>query len=88
MHHDLIGNWRSAAGDLKRDGITPSVSASYFASGLWAWDTWKQAVAVAHFHPELAEESIRSMFDSRSDPTILPDRKTKYGHGLRLPEGR
>lgn len=64
----LIGNWRSAAGDLKRDGITPSVSASYFASGLWAWDTWKQAVAVAHFHPELAEESIRSMFDFQIGP--------------------
>jgi putative isomerase len=35
----LIGNWRSAAGDLKSDGIAPSISASYFASGFWAWDT-------------------------------------------------
>ncbi len=64
----LIGNWRSAAGDLKRDGITPSISASYFASGLWAWDTWKQAVAVARFHPEPAEESIRSMFHFQVAP--------------------
>lgn len=64
----LIGNWRSAAGDLKSDGITPSISASYFASGFWAWDTWKQAVAIAHFHPELAKESIRSMFDFQIGP--------------------
>ena len=64
----LIGNWRSAACDLKRDGIVPSTSASYFASGFWAWDTWKQAVAVAHFHPELAEASIRSMFDFQIEP--------------------
>ena len=64
----LIGNWRSAAGDLKRDGISPSISASYFASGFWAWDTWKQAAAVAHFDPELAQESIRSMFDFQIEP--------------------
>ncbi len=64
----LIGNWRSAAGDLKHDGIAPSISASYFASGFWAWDTWKQAAAVAHFHPELAEESVRSMFDFQIEP--------------------
>jgi len=64
----LIGNWRSAAGDLKSDGIAPSISASYFASGFWAWDTWKQAVAVAHFHPKLAEKSIQSMFDFQIEP--------------------
>ena len=70
----LIGNWRSAACDLKTDGIAPSVSASYFASGFWAWDTWKQAVAVAYFHPALAEESIRCMFDFqiRPDDPVRP----------------
>lgn len=59
----LLGNWRSAACDLRSDGITPSISTSYFSSGFWAWDTWKQAVAVVNFAPELAVDSIRSMFD-------------------------
>ena len=73
----LLGNWRSAACDLRSDGITPSISASYFAAGFWAWDTWKQAVAVANFAPELAVESIRSMFDFQigaEDEERLQDR--------------
>src|SRR5699024_1706144 len=40
----------------------------------WAWDTWKAASAVADFNPELAENSIRSMFDYQieSDDDVRP----------------
>ena len=58
----LTTNWRSAAGALQHDGVTPSISNKWF-SGFWAWDTWKQAVGTAVFDPALAESQIRSMFD-------------------------
>ncbi|NUR26615.1 MAG: glycoside hydrolase [Catenulispora sp.] len=71
----LITNWRSAAGALRHDGVTPSISNKWF-SGLWAWDTWKQAVGTAVFDPSLAESQIRSMFDyqvTASDPARPQD---------------
>ncbi len=58
----LIMNWRSKAGELKHDGITPSVSYKWF-NGLWAWDSWKQAVATVKFNPELAKSNVRALFD-------------------------
>lgn len=58
----LTTNWRSAAGALKHDGITPSVSYKWF-NGMWAWDSWKQAVATANFDGELAKNNIRALFD-------------------------
>ncbi len=58
----LIGNWRSPAGALKHNGVTPSVTARWF-NGVWAWDSWKHAYAMAHFAPEIAKDNIRAMFD-------------------------
>lgn len=58
----LITNWRSPAGAIKHDGITPSVSYKWF-NGLWAWDSWKQAVATVNFNEELAKNNIRALFD-------------------------
>lgn len=58
----LLTNWRTAAGDLKHEGIFPSASYQGFY-GFWAWDSWKQAAAVSIFHPELAKNNIRAMFD-------------------------
>lgn len=58
----LIGNWRSKAGALQHDGVSPSVTARWF-NGFWAWDSWKHAYALASFHPELAKDNIRAMFD-------------------------
>ena len=58
----LISNWRSAKGDLFHDGVIPSHAVYYFV-GFWAWDSWKHAVALAHFAPELAKDQIRAMFD-------------------------
>lgn len=58
----LIGNWRSAAGALKHDGVSPSVTARWF-NGFWAWDSWKHVYALAEFNPELAKQNMLTMFD-------------------------
>ncbi|MEV4255827.1 trehalase family glycosidase, partial [Spirillospora sp. NPDC049652] len=58
----LVSNWRGPAGAIRHNGITPSITYKWF-SGLWSWDTWKQAVGTAEFDPALARDQIRSMFD-------------------------
>lgn len=59
----LNGNWRSPAGVLSHDTVTPSVTARWFSGNLtWPWDTWKQAYAMAHFNPNIAMENIRAVF--------------------------
>ncbi|MGL5414518.1 MAG: alpha-glucosidase [Clostridium sp.] len=58
----LTTNWRSAAGAIKHDGIVPSMSYKWFI-GMWAWDSWKQAVATARFNGDLAQNNIRALFD-------------------------
>lgn len=68
----LLSNWRSSKGDLLHDGMVPSHAVGYFV-GFWAWDTWKQAVATAHFEPELAKNQIRSMFDFQDEYGMIAD---------------
>ncbi|OUS27521.1 hypothetical protein A9Q98_09460 [Thalassotalea sp. 42_200_T64] len=66
----MTANWRSAAGALKHDGVTPSVTARWF-NGTWAWDSWKHAYALAHFNNDLAKDNVRAMFDyqvNKTDP--------------------
>jgi beta-galactosidase len=63
----LISNWRKARGGLLHDGVIPSHAVNYFI-GCWAWDSWRFSVALASFHPELAKNNIRAMFDYQ-----LPD---------------
>lgn len=59
----LNGNWRSSAGDMQYDTVTPSVTARWFSGSLtWPWDTWKQATAMAHFNPDVAMANIRTVF--------------------------
>lgn len=58
----LTTNWRSAAGDIKTQGITPSISYRWF-NGFWAWDSWKNALGVLDFDSQLAKDSVRTMFD-------------------------
>lgn len=74
----LIGNWRSAAGELTHDGVTPSVTARWF-NGVWAWDSWKHAVAMAYFAPEVAKDNIRAMFDYQIKPN---DALRPQDHGM------
>ncbi len=71
----LIGNWRSPAGAIKTAGVVPSSTARWF-SGLWPWDSWKHAAAMAHFAPEIAKNNIRALFDyqiTASDPLRSQD---------------
>lgn len=58
----LVHNWRSPAGALLHDAVTPSITYKWF-NGVWAWDSWKQAVALSHFDEELAKSNVLSMFD-------------------------
>jgi len=66
----LIVNWRSAAGDLLHDGITPSIN---LYDGFWAWDSWKHAAACAIFNPELGKSNIKAMFDYQDDFGMVAD---------------
>ncbi len=68
----LITNWRSAAKDLLHDGIFPSSSYQGFY-GFWSWDSWKQAVGLSYFHPELAKNTILSMFDYMDEYGMIAD---------------
>ncbi len=68
----LLSNWRSARGDLFHDGVVPSHAVGYFV-GYWAWDSWKIAVALAHFEPELAKNTVRSMFDYQMEDGMVID---------------
>ncbi|MGB1298820.1 MAG: alpha-glucosidase [Psychrobium sp.] len=74
----LNGNWRSAAGALKHDVVTPSVTARWF-NGAWAWDTWKHAYAMASFNPSIAKDNIRAMFDYQ---ITRDDARRPYDHGM------
>jgi putative isomerase len=69
----LIGNWRSPAGSLLHDSVTPSVTARWF-NGAWAWDSWKHAAALSSIDSELAKNNIRAMFDYqiKKDDPIRP----------------
>lgn len=69
----LTGNWRSAAGNLLHDSVTPSVTARWF-NGAWAWDSWKHAYAMARFNSNTAKDNIRAMFDYqvKADDEIRP----------------
>lgn len=68
----LIANWKSARGGLKHDGIVPSYAVPYFV-GFWAWDSWKHAVALSRFFPDLAKEQVRAMFDYQLDNGMVID---------------
>ncbi|WP_228290887.1 alpha-glucosidase [Shewanella cyperi] len=69
----LLGNWRSPAGALLHDAVTPSLTARAF-DGAWAWDSWKHAAALSYFAPELAKNQIRALFDYQiqADDTLRP----------------
>lgn len=68
----LNTNWRSAGKDLKHDGTFPSASYQGFY-GFWSWDSWKHAVALADFNPELARSNVLSMFDYQDEAGMVAD---------------
>lgn len=68
----LMANWKSARGDLYHDGVVPSHAVGYFM-GFWGWDSWKHAVALARFAPELAKNQVRAMFDYQTPEGMIID---------------
>jgi len=68
----LINNWKGPRGDLHFSGLFPSYAVWYF-NGFWAWDSWKHAVALATFAPEIAKDQIRVMFDWQNQAGMVPD---------------
>lgn len=68
----LINNWRSAAGELKHDGLFPSYAYGGF-HGFWAWDSWKHSVGLADIVPELAKDQIRAMYDYQDATGMIAD---------------
>lgn len=68
----LMINWKSAAGELEHDGLFPSYLYQGF-HGFWAWDSWKHAVALSRFHPDLAKEQVQAMFDFQDQRGMIAD---------------
>lgn len=68
----LMSNWRTHRGGLLHEGVSPSHAVGYFV-GFWAWDSWKHSVALAKFHPELAKNGIRAMFDYQQHDGMIID---------------
>lgn len=68
----LKGNWKSAAGFLKHDGLFPSYNYEWF-NGFWSWDSWKHAVAIAPFDTQLAQNQIRAMYDFQDEMGMIAD---------------
>lgn len=68
----LIANWRSPRGDLFHSGVVPSHAMWYFV-GFWGWDSWKHAVALARFAPELAKDQVRAMYDYQDSTGMIID---------------
>ena len=68
----LQNNWRTASGGLKYDGFFPSYNYKWFY-GFWAWDSWKHAVAVAHYDTALAKQQVLAMYDYQTENGFIPD---------------
>ena len=68
----LLNNWRTAAGELKHEGLFPSYNYVWF-HGFWAWDSWKHSVALAKIAPTLAQNQIRAMMDYQDDKGMVID---------------
>jgi len=68
----LVANWRSPLGDLRHAGLFPSYAYPGF-HGVWSWDSWKHARALALFAPGLAEDQVRAMLDWQDEAGMVPD---------------
>jgi hypothetical protein len=76
----LIGNWRVVPG--VGEGVLPNYSE--YASGMWSWDTYKQAVGMVLWAPELAKNQLRLLVhgrDYQAGLAHIPDKVDRCGHG-------
>lgn len=68
----LNNNWRSKAGNFQYSGFFPSYNYEWF-NGFWAWDSWKHAVAVAEYQPEVAQQQIQVMYTYQDEDGMIAD---------------
>jgi putative isomerase len=68
----LVSNWRAPWGHLYHAGLFPSYAYRGF-HGVWSWDSWKHARALALFAPELAKDQMRVMLDYQDQAGMVPD---------------
>jgi putative isomerase len=68
----LVSNWRAHREHLFHDGLFPSYAYRGF-HGIWSWDSWKHARALALFAPELAKDQMRVMLDFQNAAGMIPD---------------
>ncbi len=68
----LTTNWRTQKQGLPHAGLFPSSFYTGFY-GFWAWDSWKQAAALAYFSPNLAKDQIKTMFALADSAGMVPD---------------
>jgi len=68
----MVNNWRAPAGRMQHGSLFPSSNVWYF-NGFWAWDSWKHAVGILRFDPELAKDQVRAMFAHQNDRGMIPD---------------
>lgn len=65
----LIGNWRSKAGAVGFDTVSPAVTGRWFSGNqTWPWDSYKQAYALVIFNPELAKQNLNAVFEHQITP--------------------
>ncbi|CAJ1406111.1 unnamed protein product [Effrenium voratum] len=73
----LLGNWRVVPG--RPSGVLPSYTG--YQGGFWSWDTYKQAVGMAKFAPELAKDQLRLLVSARDGLGHIPDKVDRCGQG-------
>jgi len=66
----LYHNYQPVAGDIRHEGVVPSPAAF---NGLWFWDSWKHAYALAGLDRALAENSVRALFDYQDADGMVAD---------------
>ena len=66
----LYHNHLAPKGAIHFEGVVPSPTTF---NGLWSWDSWKHAYALAGVDRELAENSIRALYDYQSPEGMIPD---------------
>ncbi len=68
----LVNNWKKSLGPFPQDVVIPSYSAGYF-TGIWAWDTWKQAAGTALFDSILAGNQVLAMLKYQDSTGMIYD---------------
>lgn len=66
----LYYNYLAPVNRIHYEGVMPSITTF---NGLWSWDSWKHAAGLAYIDKELAENSIRGLYDFQGLDGMVPD---------------